>query len=36
MRDAISKPLNEFFLLDREENESMLETFAKEYDITRV
>ena len=35
-RDAISKLLNEIFSLDREENESMVQKFAKEYDITSL
>ena len=34
-RNTISKLLNELFLLDREENESMVEKFAEQYDITR-
>ena len=34
-RNTISKLLNEPFLLDREENESMVEKFAEQYDITR-
>ena len=34
-RNTISKLLNELFLLDREENESMVEKFAEQYGITR-
>ena len=34
-RDTISKVLNKIFSLDREENVSMVEKFAKEYEITR-
>ena len=34
-RNTISKLLNELFLLDREENEIMVEKFAEQYDITR-